>query len=541
MGTTLERMAQQIAEKWNQIDRGEKIKLSLILVVALSILGIAVFLFTKSSYVRLVDEQISYKTMGEIKTLLDSSKIQYTISDDGQAIMVNQKDLGKARIAVSTENILGSEYSWSDYTKENMMGLTEAEKNNRYIKLKEEELASAIKKIDGIKDAVVKLTIPEESPFVTDDKKASKAGIQISLTKELTKKEAMGIAKFVAASVENLSINNINITDTSSSVLFSGDDMNDPATGNLSKYDEVRVTKENEVRNKVKDLLSGMYDDIKVTPNLKINFDRYKETSEKVSSPFEDGKKGIPITEQTQKTATESGATPAEPGYESNSGTTDYYTGNTNTSKSSSENSSTTYAVNKTVSELEKSTGDALLDESSLSVVVYQNKVYEYTEIKKQGLLKDTTWQDYMTKIKSTVTPLTLDTNITDLVKKGTGILDVKITGFEKPVFIEEQAVKLDFTGYIPVAVTILFIAFLAVVLMKKSKNVEVTHMEPELSVEQMLVSTKSRPRRGGGMEDLPELQEHDSETKKRIEDFIQEKPQLVAQLLKNWIAEDWE
>ncbi|HCC07611.1 MAG TPA: flagellar M-ring protein FliF [Clostridiales bacterium] len=540
MGETFERMLQQVTEKWNQVDRGEKIKLSLIVIVILAILGIAVFMFTKSSYVRLTDEQVSYKTMGEIKTVLDSNKITYELSEDGQGVMVNKKDLAKARIAVSTENILGSEYSWSEFSSENMMGLTETEKKYRYKKLKEEELVGALKKIEGVSDAIVKLTIPEDSPFVTDEKKTAKAGVQLSLSRALTKKEVMGVANFVAASVEDLSINNVSISDTSPSVLFSGEEMNDPATGNLSKYDEVRTAKENEVQNKVKALLSPMYDDVTVTANLKINFDKYKETNEKVSSPFEGGKKGIPITEQIQTTANESGAGTAEPGYESNSGTTDYLTGSTDTSKSTSENTSTTYAVNKTVSEMEKSTGDALLDESSLSVIVWRTKAYDYSELNKQGLLKDTTWKDYVTKIQSTTTTLVLDTDIVDLIKKGTGISDVKITGYEKPVFIEEAKFDFPIQEYIPVIIIIMAILMFAFYLIRKTKSAApVHHSEPELSVEQMLVSTRSR--NGKNADGLPEIHENDSETKRRIEDFIEQKPQLVAQLLKNWIAEDWE
>ncbi|HAN09873.1 MAG TPA: flagellar M-ring protein FliF [Clostridiales bacterium] len=539
MGGTFERMLQQITEKWNQIDRGEKIKLSLIVIVALSILGIAVFMVTKSSYVRLTDEQVSYKTMGEIKTVLDSGKIAYIISDDGQGVMVNKKDLAKARIAVSTENILGSEYSWSEFSSENMMGLTETEKKYRYKKLKEEELVGALKKIEGVSDAIVKLTIPEDSPFATDEKKTAKAGVQLSLTRTLTKKEVMGIANFVAASVEDLSINNVSISDTSPSVLFSGEDMSESGTGNLSKYDEIKTAKENEIENKVKSLLSRMYTNVDVTANLKINFDKYKETSEKVSSPFEGGKKGIPITEQIQTTANESGAGTAEPGYESNSGTTDYYTGSTDTSKSTSENSSTTYAVNKTVSEMEKSTGDTILDESSLSVVVFRDHIYNHAEIEEQGLLKDTTWNEYIAQIQSTTKILTLDAEIADLIKKGTGISDIKLTGYENPVFIEKETFKFPIEEYLPVIITIIMISILALALIRKTKNVEVHHSEPELSVEQMLVSTRTKTNRNH--EEVAEIHEHDSETKKRIEDFIEQKPQLVAQLLKNWIAEDWE
>ena len=56
---------------------------------------------------------------------------------------------------------------------------------------------------------------------------------------------------------------------------------------------------------------------------------------------------------------------------------------------------------------------------------------------------------------------------------------------------------------------------------------------EPELSVEKLLYSTQEKEN------DLPEIQEHVSDSFKRISEFVDEKPDLVAQLLRNWINED--
>jgi flagellar M-ring protein FliF len=65
-------------------------------------------------------------------------------------------------------------------------------------------------------------------------------------------------------------------------------------------------------------------------------------------------------------------------------------------------------------------------------------------------------------------------------------------------------------------------------------KPVEVTELEPELSVEQLLATTKENQT----IEDI-EFNEV-SEVRRMIEKFVDEKPEAVAQLLRNWLNEDW-
>lgn len=63
-----------------------------------------------------------------------------------------------------------------------------------------------------------------------------------------------------------------------------------------------------------------------------------------------------------------------------------------------------------------------------------------------------------------------------------------------------------------------------------------VEETEPELSVEDMLATTKeNRP----PVEDI-DLQDK-SETRVAIEKFVDENPEAVALLLRNWLNDGWE
>ena len=66
-------------------------------------------------------------------------------------------------------------------------------------------------------------------------------------------------------------------------------------------------------------------------------------------------------------------------------------------------------------------------------------------------------------------------------------------------------------------------------------KPVDVIELEPELSVEALLATTKENQT----MDDI-EFSEK-SETRQQIEKFVDENPEAVALLLRNWLNEDWE
>ncbi len=71
-------------------------------------------------------------------------------------------------------------------------------------------------------------------------------------------------------------------------------------------------------------------------------------------------------------------------------------------------------------------------------------------------------------------------------------------------------------------------------VVFKGTSPAEVTELEPELSVEQLLATTRENQT----LDDI-EFSEK-SETKKMIEKFVDENPEAVAQLLRNWLTDEW-
>jgi len=129
--------------------------------------------------------------------------------------------------------------------------------------------------------------------------------------------------------------------------------------------------------------------------------------------------------------------------------------------------------------------------------------------------------------------------DLSQLVAAATGITEnnIQIRVVEKPVFEAKEASSFgdNVTNYLMVILTVLIAGLLIFVIIKGTSPVEVTEMEPELSVEDLLATTQDNA------QTLEEIELEDkSDTRIMIEKFVDENPEAVALLLRNWINEDW-
>ena len=79
----------------------------------------------------------------------------------------------------------------------------------------------------------------------------------------------------------------------------------------------------------------------------------------------------------------------------------------------------------------------------------------------------------------------------------------------------------------------VIILALLAFVILRSMVSKKDTDQEEELSVENLLQSTPDSE-----LEDIEV--ESKSDTRKLIERFVDENPEAVASLLRNWLNEDW-
>jgi flagellar M-ring protein FliF len=280
-------------------------------------------------------------------------------------------------------------------------------------------------------------------------------------------------------------------------------------------------------------LLKSGYDDAEIMPNLNFNMDKVTQlyTEYLPADGQEQGLYSHSYTYNSENADTSGGV----PGTTSNDETT-YLTEDTTANTGTVDIEENDYSPNERVTNTEYEVGAIIPDQSSISIVLRKVNTIKEEDLDLQGLLANTTFEAYALANAGNV-KVAVDPETITMVSLATGIAEanINITAYEQPVFVPKVTVTRSWTDYLTIIMAVLIIGLLIFVVFKGVGPVEVTELEPELSVEQLLATTKENQ----SIEDI-EFNEV-SEVRRMIEKFVDEKPEAVAQLLRNWLNEDWE
>ena len=130
-------------------------------------------------------------------------------------------------------------------------------------------------------------------------------------------------------------------------------------------------------------------------------------------------------------------------------------------------------------------------EQSSIAVYVYRNREYREEDLIKAGQIDDeNTWENFKEQNAAEV-KMEIDPDVVQSIRIGTGIDNVTVVGYENPVFIDAVEEPVAIEQIIMLAILAILLILLAFGLIKKTHPDEVEEVEPELSVEDLLVSTQ--------------------------------------------------
>lgn len=530
MQETIAQMSTQMTEKWNGLSKGVKVKMGLGSAALVIALVIAMVAFSKPKMETLLPN-LELSQAAEVTQVLDDEKIAYTLADEGRTIKVKEQDINRVKVLLAKENVPRGDFGFADAIA-NGMATTEDEKRIKMNELSKTRLEEQIASFNNVQEAKVNLVIPEEKNSFLASKQQSTASVLLTLKNSLDSSQVESIARLVSTSVQNLDMKNITIVDSDGNSLYSGQD---ETASSANKQQELKLAAEKDITNKLNELLKPLYDEVRVSPNLILDFSQFEEVREEYVPQFDDNARGIVDRESSQSASSKNTQAGAEPGAANNGGDAPVYqVGGGGNGESKTSSKEIDYANNKVVSNKVKNLGDIDYKTSSLAVHVFKDKVYKQ-ELIEPTLPANTTWEQFKEQNKEQI-PITLDEGILTSVKNGTGIDNVVIYGYERPKFIETEPYQINFKDYLPYVLILLILVVIVAVLFKFKKHDDVVETEPELEVEEMIKIAKEDIH----LEEI-ELKET-LETKRQIEKFVDEKPEAVANLLRNWLAEDeWE
>lgn len=530
----LKEIYKKILAWWNRFDPKQKTAIIIISVAVLLAFVILVTVLSRPQYVQLTAHPLeSTKEASEINDMLVAEGITPKVSDDGLSIKVKSSELSQATLLLGKNGISTEPYA--DLTSVFSGGFTAAQSDTQ-IKYKaycESKMEDDFESYDFVRSASVSIELPIDDGTLIAKEEEGFVSIILDLNDELPGDAATGMALFAKNVIGNKTSNNIVIMDTMGNLLYAGED-NYSISGGANSQLAVKNQAENLVKNEVKRVLigTGNFGRIEVAGNIVVDFSTYEKLEEDFFLP-DDQPEGL-ITHSEIFNASSEGGNAGVPGTDSNGDdNTTYVYDDDSYSKDDSSEEVIDRVVDKTVVSQKVPPGLILYDESSISVTAISYNVVNEENAKKQGLLAGISWDEYKAA-NSEKKKLEVDEEMYKIVANATGIDadDITIVAYEEPIFNDKAAMITDMGSIVQIVLIVLILGLLAFVIFKTMKA-DGDESPDEITVENLLQSIPE--------ESVEQINVDDrSETRKVIEKFVEDNPEAVANLLRNWLGEGW-
>ena len=520
---------QKIKDLWSNLDKSQKVRVYLISAILVVAISASILLVTKSEYVPLISSA-DVKEIGEMSKILDEKKIPYKVTDDRKSITVDKKNNDKAQAALVQQGYpKSSGMTFDDAFSKIKINSTESDKKKLWDEYMAKNLSSKLKMLENVEEANVTLVMPEQSIFITGNKpNKATASVIVKTKSELTPKQIDGIVRMVASSVQNLETKDVTVVDTNGNVLTT--DKTNVDNGTSYQY-EMTLKKKSELEKNLRDMFNGrfsVFEGVRVSVNPVLDFNKQKTTSSEILLPEGMTNGAIISRKDVKESITNGNPAAAAPGTATNPGTGTVPTYQTGTGANSNYDKSDlteNFDYTKKQTDLEKSLGDVVSDKTTGAItLLYGDKVKDASGLTPEFLQKIKEIASSSTGIPANnfsvttlqvnpevITPPTLQDTISQSIQKYGlfALLALLILGMIIAVIPRKKKIIMQQPAFAEVAST---------------KSVQPLFYKNELE------------------DELPEIQvDETSEVKKQIDKFVKQNPDAVAQLLRNWLADDWD
>lgn len=530
----LKEIPKKVLEWWKKFSAKQKTLIVSVAAIVIIGLVIVVKVVTTPTMVT-IRECENTKEAGEVKQLLGDEGISFETSDDGLVFTVKSEDQADAAILLGENGIPATTYELSNVFSGGFSA-TKADKMKKYQLYLEEQIAEQLKALDTVESARVKLNMPVDDGTILANEQDTYAAITLSLNSEMAEETAAGVAKWIATAIGNEKTNNVSIMDTAGNMLFMGAD-SESGMGSVASQLSYKSKAENMVKGQVKEVVlgTGVYDNVSVGLNLSMNFDKTNITDHEHYTP--EGAEHGPIdSEGNYSSESTNGGTAAPPGTDTNDDDTSYVMEDGTVSSQTITDETRQYKTSEKITDTTGAMGKVDYDESSLTVVATSYRIFDEDTLRTSGELDDTTFDEFVAANRDKV-KVDVDEDFMEMVSRATGFTEdnIKIVAYEVPFFNYSDGSGRELMDYLPLIIAVLIMVMLGYVVFRSTRKEKLGAVEPELSVESLLSSTKEAQ----DLEDIGFAEK--SETRVLIEKFVEENPEAAASLLRNWLNEEWE
>lgn len=301
----LRNLKEKYMDFWNSVSKKRRLLFLGIFIAILLALTLSIYFLSRPVYVPLFTNNLSQKEIGDIKAELDQEGYaDYKLDHNGTRILVPAKDADNLLVSLASKGLPKTgTISFLDMTKDLQFGATDRQLDAMKKEALQGEVADLLRHVEGVKNAAVVISAPEESLFARpDDKQQSSASVVIELEPgyELSQKEIQVLYHLVSKSVPNLPKENIVMTDQSGQGLA----LPDQTAGAVDNYEQQRKIQkdiEADIQKDLQQMLGTIigHDKILVQAYVRLNFDQVKTHKEIVEPVVENEngeKKGLAVS-----------------------------------------------------------------------------------------------------------------------------------------------------------------------------------------------------------------------------------------------------
>lgn len=538
MPERIQKILNRIRDWWKKFTTRQKvIMISMVSVVVIALIILLVVVSRPRWVVLKVASDA--KEAQSIQKLLQDNSITFKQSSDGMTFSIQEKDSAQAQILLGTNDISSEGYTVDDVVNGSFT-TTEADKEKKYRSYLEQKFEQQIESMDGVSEADININIPDDNGTIVASKEESSAAVKLTFTEGSKNhaKIADSVAHYMAANLRNATTDSITVIDNKGNTLFNGSS-SDSDSASASSQQEVKEKAENLTADKVKNTLahdngmnSAIYDNVDVGVNLSIDFS--KTDSVDYTYSVADGSTQGYYDTRTETSSSSDGTTGGVPGTDSNNDDTTYVTNDNGSNHSESSSTTTKYLPNETITTKNGEVGKVDYDNSSITVVATNYITYDEDTLRAQGKLKNQTFAQYRAKHSNRKT-VDVSDDIKTAVSNATGIPanNISILAYEVPLFHESSGGR-TLTDYLQIIIAVLVFLLLGFVVFRSLRK-EKEEVEEEVSVDDLL---KEQNEQEESLQDIGFNEK--SEARVLIEKFVDENPEAAANLLRNWLNDDW-
>lgn len=534
MADKLKEIPAKLLEWWNKFTSKQKTIIIAIAAAVIFTFVILVYVISKPQYTK-IGTYANTAESAEVVELLEDAGIAHRVSDDALTIEVESSQIDQANLVLGAAGITADNLKYSDFV-DSGMSTTSSDKERQYTTFLQAQMEQMLEEFAQVKNATVILNIPPQNGTLAAQQVETSASVTLELDGVLSSSNATYLARAVAAGVGNSTTANITILDTEGNALFIGGD-DYTSAGIASSLQELKNQAESMVANQVKKVLLGtkQFNLIEVTSYLDMDFSEYEKTVKEYYA--NEGRDEGMLAQRDSFESSSTSGTGGIPGTDSNDGSnlTTYVNPDASETEDTQTETSESYLPNESAEHEVTPAGGINYSNSSLAIAMITYREYYEDSVERQGLLEGLTWEEFKDANGADIRQ-EVDEEYYRMAAMATGISQdqISIIAYESPIFYDSEGLAVTATDIVSIVMIVLILALLGFVVLRSMRSKKAEPEEEELSVESILQSTPE-----AALEDIDV--EAKSETRKMIEKFVDENPEAAANLLRNWLNEDWE